>query len=609
MDSGAVQDSRQAYTARLAQAKAAMVRLDRQSAWLANLRVVAFLALAAPFVRQAFAPVAPWMWAAAALGLVAFVALAWKHSRVIEGEARARLLSALNERGLLRLDGKWTAFAETGEEELPPQHLYAGDLNVLGPGSLFQRLDETGTVFGSRQLARWLLEPPQSLDESRARQVAVQELSRLIELRQQVVAEARLAGEARADPTRFLEWVEGPSTLDPIRWAFPVAHVLPLVTLGLFLGADQGWLPRGSGWAGILLQAMIVSLTNKRLRTLYEAVSIGEGGLVRFEHAFRALAEAKLEAPLLRSLQAGLQPGGETVPERLTGFSRRFGFAQLRQSGLMHPIINIGLLWDVHVLFRLDAWRKTSGAGARAWFEALGQVEALSSFATLAFEAPEWTTPELVEGDVALEALDVAHPLLGEAVGNDVAFGGPGEAWLITGSNMAGKTTLLRTVGLSTVMALCGLPVRAKKFRVSRLAVVSSMRVTDSLQRGVSYFYAEVQRIAAILSAAKAAPRRCLFLLDELFMGTNTRERQIASRQLVAMLLDSGASGAVTTHDLALCELANERPKTVKNVHFRDQVVEGALTFDYRVHEGVVQTSNALEVLRRAGIPVVDLPK
>jgi DNA mismatch repair ATPase MutS len=169
---------------------------------------------------------------------------------------------------------------------------------------------------------------------------------------------------------------------------------------------------------------------------------------------------------------------------------------------------------------------------------------------------------------------------------------------------MSGKTTLMRAMGLTQVMALAGLPVCASSLQVSVAQVLTSMRVKDSLERGVSYFYAEVQRIKALLDAAQADRDRCLFLLDELFMGTNTKERQIASRQLVLMLLDAGACGAVTTHDLSLCELSVERPTLIRNVHFRDDVSGGDMTFDYRLREGIVQTTNALEVLRRAGVPV-----
>jgi DNA mismatch repair ATPase MutS len=270
----------------------------------------------------------------------------------------------------------------------------------------------------------------------------------------------------------------------------------------------------------------------------------------------------------------------------------------------MHPIINALTLWDLLVLFRIDRWREENGKGVRLWFESLAELEALSSFAAWHFERPEDAFPEIDDGPVHVEAVALGHPLLEAPVRNDVQLRGPGHAWVITGSNMSGKTTLMRATGLNVVMALAGLPVCAKEMKVSRVQVLTSMRVKDSLERGVSYFYAEVQRIKTVLDTAKTHRDHCLFFLDELFMGTNAKERQIASKQLLTMLLDLGAAGAVTTHDLSICELAGERPETIRNVHFRDEMKGGEMTFDYTLREGVVQTTNALEVLRRAGVQI-----
>jgi DNA mismatch repair ATPase MutS len=329
---------------------------------------------------------------------------------------------------------------------------------------------------------------------------------------------------------------------------------------------------------------------------------LSERGFVRFEQTFSAIDAQRFTAPSLVALQKGLQDG-PSVTSRLVAFTRLLGFAELKNSGQLHPLINALTLWDVHVLFRVDRWRETNGKGVRGWFEALAQLEALSSFATWHFERPFDVFPTVLDGDARLEATALGHPLLDTPVCNDVQLPSPGAALVITGSNMSGKTTLMRAMGLNTVMALAGLPVCAKAMTVSTLLPMTSMRLKDSLERGVSYFYAEVQRMKALLDGARAHPRGTLFLLDELFMGTNTRERQIASRQLMVMLLDLGAIGAVTTHDLSICELANERP-LVRNVHFRDEVHGDDMTFDYTLREGIVTTTNALEVLRRAGVPI-----
>jgi DNA mismatch repair ATPase MutS len=241
---------------------------------------------------------------------------------------------------------------------------------------------------------------------------------------------------------------------------------------------------------------------------------------------------------------------------------------------------------------------KQCAVGLRPW-----QFEVLSCFATYRFERPETVFPKVNLSDFEWQAVELTHPLLDRPVSNSVTLVGPGSALIITGSNMSGKTTFMRSLGINTVMALAGLPVSARDMSISWQHVMTSMRLKDSLERGVSYFYAEVQRMKLLLDLVQQYPKRSLFLLDEVFMGTNTAERQIASQRLVQLLLEHGASGCVTTHDLSLCELSVTNSK-VRNVHFRDQIIDGQMSFDYTLREGVVTTTNALSVLRLSGIPV-----
>jgi DNA mismatch repair ATPase MutS len=240
----------------------------------------------------------------------------------------------------------------------------------------------------------------------------------------------------------------------------------------------------------------------------------------------------------------------------------------------------------------------------RRWFDALAELEALAAFATFAFERPELSFPELSPSGPLFEAKGLGHPLLESPVRNDVALLRPGEALLVTGSNMSGKTTLLRAVGTNALLAQAGAPCCAERLRLSPLEILTSMRVKDSLERGVSYFYAEVQRLKLLLDRAQAAKGQALFLLDEILLGTNTRERQIASREVIQLLLKTGAVGAVSTHDLTLASLEEESEGRVRNVHFRDHLEGEQMVFDYLLRPGVVATTNALRVLELAGIPI-----
>lgn len=597
--------ARAEYEARVTQYRAELVALDRSGSRLANLRTITFLGFVLLGFAVGFDKIPRWGLLGAVVSLAGYIGLAVVHAGVIRREDLAKMRLSLNERGLLRLQGRWHDFPSTGEGRVPDGHLYGGDLDITGRGSLFQRLDDTGTAAGEQRLLDWLLTPAENAQAIRRRQDAVRELAPLIDFRQTLVAEARMAGKKdKADPTKFLKWAESPSTLGAIKWARPVAHVLPVVTIGAGLLSANDLLPNALPfWIGLIIQIGIVVATRKPIGRMWEALAMGERGFIRFEETFAAIDAQKFQGARLAALQQGLMEG-PPVSTRLRQFARLMGFAELKHSGQMHPIINALTLWDLLVLFRIDRWRQTHGKGARQWFESLAELEALSSFAAWHFERPEDAFPEVDDGPVHLAASELGHPLLEKPVRNDVKLAGPGSAWVITGSNMSGKTTLMRATGLNTVMALAGLPVCAKAMQVSRVQVLTSMRVKDSLERGVSYFYAEVQRIKTVLDTAKVHRDRCLFFLDELFMGTNAKERQIASRQLLLMLLDLGAAGAVTTHDLSICELTKERPETIRNVHFRDEVKEGEMTFDYRLREGVVQTTNALEVLRRAGVQV-----
>ena len=596
--------ARAEYDTRVTQFRGELVTLDRSGARLAHLRTLTFVGFVGLGFAVGFDKIPRWGLLASLACLAGYIALAVIHASVIRREDFAKMRLSLNERGQLRLQGRWHDFPSTGEGRVPDGHLYAGDLDITGRGSLFQRLDDTGTAAGEQRLLDWLMTPGLSATAIHARQDAVRELAPLIDFRQTLVSEARMAGKKdKADPSRFLAWAEAPSTLQAIRWAWPVAHVLPVLTIGAGLLAANEVINALPFYIGLAIQIGIVVVTRKPIGAMWEALAMGERGFIRFEETFASVDAQKFTGPRLAALQKGLMEG-PPVSARLRTFARLMGFAELKHSGQMHPIINALTLWDLLVLFRIDRWRETLGKGARQWFESLAELEALSSFATWHFERPQDAFPEVDDGPVHVEATHLGHPLLERPIRNDVRLGAPGAALIITGSNMSGKTTLMRAMGLNTVMALAGLPVCATGMKVSRAQVLTSMRVKDSLERGVSYFYAEVQRIKAVLDTAKEHRDRCLFFLDELFMGTNAKERQIASRQLLLMLLDLGAAGAVTTHDLSICELTQERPETISNVHFRDEVKEGEMTFDYLLRDGVVQTTNALEVLRRAGVQI-----
>jgi len=314
---------------------------------------------------------------------------------------------------------------------------------------------------------------------------------------------------------------------------------------------------------------------------------------------------ARFTSPLLQALQQRLTVDGTPASVHVRGLTSWTSAAELRQQFLFHVIVNPLTLWDLHVLWGLSRWNTRIGRRTTDWFAALGELEALSSLATLAFGDPDAHMPQIAAPGQPLSAQGLGHPLIApEArVSNDLGLPGPGSALIVTGSNMAGKSTLLRAVGINTALALAGGPVCATAMSLPPLRLRASMRTDDSLQQGASYFHAELQKLRGVVAELTAEPN-VLFLLDELLRGTNARARHVGARAVLMHLLQRGALGLVATHDVALSALEQEQPGRIENVHFTDVVVDGEMRFDYRLRQGVVKTSNALRLLALAGIDV-----
>ena len=593
-------DPAEAYARRREIALARVAFLERRSAIFGNLRGLAFFGAAALAALTLFRKLPSTSWIVVAALVGTYAALVLSHDRVLRLKRRYSLLVRLNERGLARLGKEWHGFAERGDEFRDSDHPYADDLDIFGQGSLFQLLNDTATRFGESVLAGWLAHGAEARDV-RARQGAIRELAPRIDFRQEVLLECQLAGDGKADPRKFIAWAEGGPYLRSIAWARPVAWLIRAITASLLLAGELGVVPPRAWLAGILLSLLFSTLSRRTLEDFYSRASAAEMGFVGFGRAFERIERERFEDPLLGRLSTTLGQGAST---QLRRFARLFGFADLRQSPMMHAVIDAIVLWDLLVYFRLERWREEVGSQVRRWFQALAQLEALCSLATLAHDRPSFAFPEVEEENVLFVAQQLGHPLLLNPVANDVELAGPGQALIITGSNMSGKSTLLRAIGTNAVLALAGAPVCAAKLRVSHLQVLTSMRVRDSLELGFSHFYAEVKRIKAVLDGAAASQGRALFLLDEILWGTNTRERQIASREVLRLLLAIGASGAVSTHDLSLASLEQELAPRVRNYHFKDLLTDGRMTFDYHLRRGVLDTTNALRVLRQVGIAI-----
>ncbi len=602
------------YAARLAELRAAVAALKARSGSISSLRGLTFLATVGLGAARAFRPVPLAVWIGCAACGAAFVALVVTHAVLDTRAAALELRVRLLERGEQRILGLIAGFPERGERFLRAGHPYAGDLDVFGQASLFQLVCAAQTGAGEEKLASWLASAANA-GEVAARQEAVRELAAMPGFREDLAVCGVESGTKGHGAEPFLAWAEGGAT-GPSPLLMALGQGLVVITMGALLLSQALGLTGvvGALWViPLAAQLAVLLVLRPQLEPILAPVSSREAPFGRYVALFRRIEGEHFRAARLTRVHAAIAgatagPGAEaprTASRELGRLQTLLGFAEVRQAGIFAVLANGFLLWDVFCAAALLRWRVRAGSRARRWIEAMAEIEALASLATFAAEHPAFAFPEVSAGDLHFVAEGLGHPLIPPAqrVENDVALPAPGTALLVTGSNMSGKSTLLRAMGINAVLALAGAPVCARRLSLSHCQVRTSMRIKDSLEEGVSHFYAEIQRLKAIVDAANAG-ERVLFLLDEVLHGTNSRERNIGAKAVVTHLLDKGAIGAVSSHDLGLSDLAAESGGRVKNVHFQELVDGGKMTFDYRLKPGVVTSSNALRLMKLIGIAV-----
>ena len=520
------------------------------------------------------------------------------------------------ERALARLDGRWAGSGPTGERFLAASHLYARDLDIFGEASLFELLSCARTGMGEETLAAWLLSPAPP-DAVRARQQAVMELGPKLDLREDL---AVLGEDARSGvhPENLAAWAEREAILQPSSMRFVAGFVslLGVIAVGAILtyfAAATGALDLSaqamSGLRGyfFLIGVIVVSILWRfKRRTdqiLHEVEEVArELGLL--SGVLCRLEAERFSCPMLATLRAELNTAGHPPSRRIARLNRLVELLDSRRNAFV-AALGPFVLWDLHLAYAFEGWRRTSGPALRRWLKAVGEIEALSSLAAFRYEQPGYVFPDFVDQSPYFDGEALAHPLLPSegVVANDVRIGAEARVLVVSGSNMSGKSTLLRTVGVNTVLAHAGAPVRAKRLRLSPLIVGASIRIQDSLQDGTSHFLAEITRLRHIMEQT-GQDTPVLFLIDELLNGTNSHDRSIGAEAIVRGLAGRDAIGLITTHDLALARIADQLGASGANVHFEDHLTNGQMSFDYRMRPGVVQKSNAIELMRSVGLDV-----
>jgi hypothetical protein len=588
------------YQRRLAERSEVAVRQERQFRIIGNARlgtgivgvVVAFFV----FGETVLSPL--WLVIPASV----FAALVVMHAGVADRLERARRAAEFYQRGLARLENRWIGAGETGDRFRNPSHVYAEDLDIFGKGSLFELLCTVRTHAGENTLARWLLAPA-SREEARLRQEAIDELRARLDLREDlaVLGDAIRSG---IDPDVAARWGQAPLVKFAAGAPFIAAALAAaaVVTFTLYMASV---LTRTPFLAALLITLGYGFFLGSRTLQVAGAVNSPARDLAVLAKLLHRLENDHFEAALLQRLREDLGAGGLVASFQL-GRLRRLVARLDWQRNLFFTPIAMAILWSAQIAMAIERWRRLSGRHISEWISAVGEFEALVALAGYSYEHPHDSFPELLDAAGGkLEAHGLGHPLMreGQCVPNDVRMGGDLRLLIVSGSNMSGKSTLLRAVGLNVVLAWAGAPVRAQSFAVSPLTVGASIRVMDSLQDGKSRFYAEITRLREIVNLT-GGDRTVLFLLDELLSGTNSHDRKIGAEAIVRSLIDRGAIGMITTHDLALAHIADDLPGRALNVHFADTLEDGRLHFDYQLQPGIVERSNALDLMRSVGLEV-----
>jgi hypothetical protein len=546
------------------------------------------------------------------IGLAVFVLLSIWHEAVMRGLSRAQAAVAFYTDGIARIEDRWMSAAPSGERFRDRNHPYADDLDVFGPSSLFQLLSSCRTPMGEERLAGWLLHPS-TVPDIRERQSRVGALRDRIDLRERI-AVVNAGGRRSIHAERLIAWAEDRSSLPRLR----------VVVAGLalaFLGALFLYLNGGAGvYVAIvsLINVMALARLGKRANALVESLSSAteSAALDLLSNVVREIELETFDEPALAAMSHRLK-GDAHVSAASRGIARLARIADWADSrhNVFLRLSEIPLLFTLQLAYAAESWRGTHGSRLRDWVAVVGEMEALLSFAGFSYEHPSYPFADFVDGNQPVfDATEVAHPLLpATAVSNSLTLEALAQdprpktqdpqVLIVSGSNMSGKSTLMRTVGINAVLALAGAPVRARKLRLTALAVGTCLRHTDSLQEHRSGFYTEALRIRAICDLLDG-PRPVLFLFDELLSGTNSKDRRVAAEGVVRTMIARGAIGMVTTHDLSLTEIAAIFPGRAKNVHLQDKVENGAMSFDYKLRDGVITHSNALELMRMIGLDV-----
>lgn len=538
------------------------------------------------------------------LWITLFLFLAKIHEKLIKNKNLVERIMHINEKGINRVEGKWRSFKENGEDYIDEEHPFSGDLDLFGISSLFQYINCTNTFMGKIKFKSTLENPDYSEDEIIKRQEAIKELGNNIGWRQRFEGEGILKEDKQGHVDRLLNWCVDREDLYSKNYIKTLTTSIPLFTIIFII---LSFLIGGLYYYGALFFILIsiVALFNDKKKRNYalQTVFLYKKYIESYYNMIGLIEKEKFRSEYLVSLKERIvENEGEkasTAIKELMNISQNIS----DRGNFFYAIFNILFLLDYKHMIKLEMWKEKWGKYLEEWLQVIGEFESLSSIAILYFEKPDWTIPTIQKEKLIIRGKKVGHPLLGDrAVKNDFSIGEGEKILLITGSNMSGKSTFLRTTGINLLLAYIGAPVCAEEFTCSLMNIYTCMRISDNLERNISSFYGELLRINKLIEGVKTK-KPIFFLLDEIFKGTNSVDRHTGAKILINKLSKEKVLGLVSTHDLELGSLEEHNSK-VKNYHFKEYYENNQIHFDYKLRKGVSTTRNALYLMKIAGIEV-----
>jgi MutS domain V len=541
--------------------------------------------------------------ATAVILIIVFIQLIYKDLANKAAIKHLQYLININENELKALEGKYNQF-EDGVQFTPHDHFYANDMDVFGRASLYQFLNRTTSELGAEKLAKCLLSPA-TKETILQRQTAVKELATKNEWLQNLQAIGKESSIKKNTLEKIKHWLQEPTLFlqfkpwQWLRWLLPAI----IITITIFYSFD--FLSEGTWYLFLFIFLAIAFQINKVVAPLHNTLSSMVDDLGILSESIAAIEKENFTSPRLQQLKTDLQKQNIAASSKIKKLKKVLDRLDLRYNMVIAIPINVFLMWNLQQVLDLEKWKKENDDNVQFWFDTLAEFEALNSFATLHFNNPTYCFPIIKENHFFIAATELGHPLIhqNKRVNNFINIQTAGEIMLVTGSNMAGKSTYLRSIGINVILTMSGAPVCAKSFALSPVQLLSSMRIADNLEESTSTFYAELKKLKTVIEKINAG-EKVFVLLDEILRGTNSLDRHTGSEALIRQLIKQKAAAILATHDVALATLEKEYLSNILNYHFDAQTKGEELFFDYKLKDGVCTNMNASLLMKKIGLEI-----